>query len=70
MPVTEVPKESSLMFVKGSHKLNKLFVPRLFRSNQNDKHEVNNQDDIEDIESFMKNVGPEKILQWKVEVMF
>lgn len=73
MPTTHVPKKASLKFIKGSHKWNKWFIPRLFKSNENyqitsevmgDEGEIC---DIESIQDCITNI--EDVLQWEVKVI-
>jgi len=73
IPTRAVAKNSSLKFIKGSHKWNKWFVPRLFRTNENyaDVKELAKHDNqIDDIENLMSNTNDDhEILQWKLEVL-
>lgn len=74
MPTTHIPKQASLKFVKGSHKWDKWFVPRVFKNNHNyevaQQEGLRDQDNICDIESIQEKFRPENILQWELEVSF
>ena len=46
MPLKRVPKESTLLFVKGSHRWRKQFIPRKFATQLN--YEVRSMSGFED----------------------
>ena len=72
MPTRHVSKQSSLKFIKGSHHINKWFVPRLFKSNENyidiDELPQEEREKANDIKEVIDGVKEENILQWDLQV--
>ncbi|XP_066930174.1 uncharacterized protein [Clytia hemisphaerica] len=71
MPTRQVSKSCSLKFIKGSHHINKWFVPRLFKSNENyidiDELPQEEREKAHDIREVVDGVKDKDILQWHLQ---
>lgn len=68
MPIDSVSQNTSVQFIKGSHKWGKWYYPRKFATSSNYKMETHDLDhNYEDIPDFDGSIEDYTVLQWDVE---
>ena len=70
IPIDPVPEETSIQFVKGSHRWGKWFTPKKFATSLNYQREKQSTggrvyEEVPDVDSYREMYD---LLQWQVEV--